>query len=154
AMRRTFFALLLALALAGCAGPRPSAPPESALDAPAAWRTAPASGAVVEATWWQAFGDPVLSLVVEKALQHNVDVAFAAQRVEEARAQFRLADAQLTPTVTAVAEGERTRGLNAFGRPVTQNLGRVGLDLSYEVDLFGRLATASAAAKASLLATE
>jgi outer membrane protein TolC len=37
---------------------------------------------------------------------------------------------------------------------VTQYLGRAGLDLSYEVDLFGRLATASAATRASLLATE
>jgi multidrug efflux system outer membrane protein len=145
---------LLALLLAACAGPRPSAPPDSGVDAPAAWRTAPGSSGMVDATWWQAFGDPVLGQVVEKALQHNVDLALAAQRVEEARAQFRLADAQLSPSVAAVAEGERSRGLNAFGRPVTQNLGRAGLEVSYEVDLFGRLATASAAAKASLLATE
>ena len=152
-MKRALVWLLL-LALVGCAGPRPSAPPDTGLDTPATWRTPPASGAMVDATWWQAFGDPMLTQVVEKALQHNVDIALAAQRVEEARAQFRLADAQLTPTVTAVAGGERTRGLNAFGRPVTQNLGRVGVDISYEVDLFGRLATASAAARASLLANE
>ena len=96
----------------------------------------------------------MLEEIVERALQHNVDIALAAERVEEARAQFRLADAQLTPRVDAVAEGARSRSLNAFGRPQQQTAGQAAIELSYEVDLFGRLATASAAAKASLLATE
>jgi multidrug efflux system outer membrane protein len=146
--------LLLALALAACAGPRPSAPPDSTFDAPAAWRTATTSDGRADAAWWRGFGDPVLAQIVEKALQHNVDIALAAQRVEEARAQFRFAEAQLNPSVAAVAEGERSRSLNAFGRPVTQTAGQAALVASYEVDLFGRLAKASAAARASLLATE
>jgi NodT family efflux transporter outer membrane factor (OMF) lipoprotein len=146
--------LLVALALAACAGPRQSAPPESAFDAPADWRSAPGSSGTVDAAWWRAFGDPVLAEIVEKALQHNVDIALAAQRVEEARAQFRFAEAQLTPSVAAVGEGARSRSLNAFGRPAQQTAGQAAIELSYEVDLFGRLATASAAARASLLATE
>jgi NodT family efflux transporter outer membrane factor (OMF) lipoprotein len=146
-------ALLLALVLAACAGPRPSAPADSGVDAPAAWRTTPASTGTIDATWWRGFGDPILAQVVEKALQNNVDIALAAQRVEEARAQFRLADAQLTPSVVAVVEGARSRSLNAFGRPVIQSAGQASLELSYEIDLFGKLATASAAAKAALLAT-
>ncbi|HJY75650.1 MAG TPA: efflux transporter outer membrane subunit [Burkholderiales bacterium] len=145
---------LLVLLLAACAGPRPSAPPESAIEIPTDWRTAPTSNGTLDAAWWQAFGDPVLAQIVEKALEHNVDIALAAERVEEARAQFRFADAQLTPTVDAVAQGARSRSLNAFGKPQRQNAGQAQLELSYEVDLFGRLATASAAAKASLLATE
>ena len=145
---------LVALLLAACAGPRPIVPPGSAFEAPAAWRSAAPSDGRVDATWWVAFGDPVLAQIVERALEHNVDIALAAQRVEEARAQFRLAEAQLTPSVTAAAEGARSRSLNAFGRAQQQTAGQASLELSYEVDLFGRLATASAAAKASLLATE
>ena len=146
--------LLVALLLAACAGPRPSAPPDSAFDVPAAWRAAPASDASVDAAWWRGFGDPVLSQIVETALRHNVDIALAAQRVEEARAQFRFADAQLTPSVAALAEGGRSRSLNAFGKPVQQNAWQAELAISYEIDLFGRLASASAAARASLLASE
>src|SRR5262245_3165467 len=145
---------LLALLLTACAGPRPSAPRDSSFEAPAAWRSASGSSGVVDAAWWQAFGDPVLTQIVEKALQHNVDIALAAQRVEEARAQFRLADAQLTPSVVAVVEGARSRSLNAFGRPAVQTAGQAALEFSYEIDLFGKLSTASAAAKAALLATE
>jgi len=145
---------LLVLMLAACAGPRPSAPPDSTFEVPPAWRSSAASNDVVDATWWRSFGDPVLAGVVEQALRNNVDIALAAQRVEETRAQYRLARAQLTPTVSTALEGERSGSLDAFGRPEVQTDGEAAVQVSYEVDLFGRLKTASAAARASLQASE
>lgn len=152
-MRRSLACLLL-IAVVGCAGPRPSAPPDAAVVAPEQWRNAPASAELVEPGWWRTLGDPVLTRIVERALENNVDVALAAARVAEASAQFRLAEAQRTPGVSASGTGARQRSVDAFGRGVTQNTEQVQLTVSYELDLFGRLATASAAAQASLLASE
>ena len=145
---------LLALVLAACAGPRAPLPPEAALQAPAAWRHAPAVTAAVDAAWWRGFGDPELSRTVETALANNTDLALAAARVQEARAQYRLAQAQRLPNLSGVAGGGRQREVSAFGTPQEQTAGQAQLSVSYDTDLFGRLANASAAARAGLLATE
>ncbi len=145
---------LLALGLTACAGPRPPAPLDAAVQPPAAWRAAPEAGAPVEASWWAGFGDPALSQVVETALANNVDVALAAARVQEARAQYRLAQAQRLPNLSGAGGGARQRDVSPFGTPQTQTAGQAQLSISYDTDLFGRLANASAAAQAGLLATE
>ncbi|GAB3256723.1 efflux transporter outer membrane subunit [Chitinimonas naiadis] len=99
-------------------------------------------------------GDPALANVVETALANNLDIAIAATRVEEARAQFRLVDAQRQPELIGVIQPARQRSVNAFGKGVTQTNGVAQLSLSYDLDLFGRLSSASEVARASLLATE
>jgi multidrug efflux system outer membrane protein len=145
---------LLLVALAGCAGPRPQAPAAAAIEPPAAWRSeAGATSAEVERDWWRAFGDPVLAQVVQAALDHNVDIALAVARVQEARAQFALAVAQQGPLLLAAADGGRQASVNPLGRRVLQVPRQAQLMLSYELDLFGRLASAGAAARAALLAS-
>lgn len=146
--------ILMALALAACAGPRPLAPLDAAVQPPAGWRAAPATAAAVDATWWQGFGDPALSQVVEAALAHNTDVALAAARVEEARAQYRLAEAQRLPNLSGAGGGGRQQDVGPFGAKRLQTAGQAQLSVSYDTDIFGRLASASAAARAGLLATE
>ncbi|HET6971101.1 MAG TPA: efflux transporter outer membrane subunit [Phenylobacterium sp.] len=154
-MRRPLAAsLAAALALAACAGPRPGPPPAAAVSPPGAWRTPPDASGTVAADWWAAFGDPALTRVVETALAHNTDIATAAARVAEARAAYRLARAQELPNVSAVAVGGRQRDVSPFGTPRLQTLGQAQLSAGYDADLFGRLSQASAAARASLLATE
>jgi len=141
--------------LSGCgAGPRPEAPGAAAVVAPAGWRGQSEPGAAIEARWWQAFGDPVLDALVVRALDRNTDIALAAERVAEARGQLALARAQLLPSLGLGAGGGRQRDVDAFGRPREQWAGEAELSLSWEVDLFGRLASGSAAARANLLATE
>ncbi|MBC9032304.1 efflux transporter outer membrane subunit [Sphingomonas sp. JC676] len=152
---RTLLLLGTALALAACAGPRPEAPSTAAVSPPSDWRGGTAQpGAEVSATWWQGFGDPALTAIVDAALANNTDIAIAAARVEEARAQFRLSRAQQLPQVDATAGGNRQRALNAFGQGTDQTVSQTQLTISYDTDLFGRLANASAAARASLLSTE
>ena len=104
--------------------------------------------------WWQSFGDPVLTKIVETALANNVDVSIAAARVDEARGQFRFAHGQLLPSVGVGAAVRRERFLNPFGQGVYQTADRAELGVSYDLDLFGRLRSASDAARAALLATE
>lgn len=152
-MRRAIICFIVVL-LAACAGPRPDAPPEAAVVVPEEWRDGANGNGQVTATWWQDFGDPVLSKIVERALANNVDIAIAATRVEEARAQFGAARGQLLPSADLLAVGKRDRFLNAFGQSASQTAERAEIDISYDLDLFGRLRNASEAARASLLATQ
>ena len=55
--------------------------------------------------WWHDFNDPILNRLVEQALISNLDIAEAAARVEEARAQSRIAGADRLPTLNATAGG-------------------------------------------------
>jgi outer membrane protein, multidrug efflux system len=153
-MRRRILLAGLVL-LGGCAGPKADVPPEATVSAPAAWRGGASATADVAAGWWQGFGDPALSRVVEAALSGNDDIAIAAGRVAEARAQFRLARAQTFPNIGADAEAGRSRSINpGFGIPDEQTAGQGEVQISYDIDLFGRLADSEKAAQAALLASE
>jgi len=145
---------LAVLALAACAGPRPQAPSAAMVTAPPQWRTTPDAGARVDGAWWASFGDPALTAVVETALARNTDIAVAAARVEEARGQFRLAQAQRRLDVSGSIVGGRQRFVSPFATPDEQTYGEGDVDVAYDLDLFGRLRNASKAARASLLATE
>lgn len=154
-MSRRLVAGVLVLLLSGCAGPRPALPPAAEVTPPAAWRDGrAASTAVVDAQWWRAFGDATLTGLVEEALAHNEDVAIAAARVEEARAQFAAARGARLPQVQGVASGGRTRSVNPFGIDVDQWAGQGEVQAAFDADLFGRLRNSAAAAKAQLLATD
>jgi outer membrane protein, multidrug efflux system len=147
---------VMVLLLAGCAGPKAPVPSDAAVTPPAGWRNATAApDTIVDVQWWRSFNEPMLAEVVETALRNNDDIAIAAGRVAEARAQFRLARAQLWPNVAANGEGGRDRDVNpGFGIPELQTAGEVEVGISYDLDLFGRLKDSSAAARAALLATE
>jgi multidrug efflux system outer membrane protein len=106
------------------------------------------------ADWWERFDDPALSSAVSTALDHNVDIAIAATRVEEARAQFRLARGQQLPSVDASVVGGRQRDVSPFGKAELQTVGEGELAISYDLDLFGRLAAVSDSARAALLSTQ
>lgn len=150
------FAVLSLLLLAACAGPRPASPPDAAVVPPSNWRTAPSAlTAKVSTTWWQAFDDPVLTGMVDTALANNIDIALAAERVAEARGQFHLAQARTLPDIVGAAGGGRDREINpGFGVPEYQNSYKAEISISYDLDLFGRLAYATDAARATLLSTE
>ncbi|PZQ60136.1 MAG: RND transporter [Sphingomonas taxi] len=149
-------ALLLPLLLAGCAlpGPRRPAPDAAAVVPPPAWRNALPAGGAVRADWWQAFGDPVLTALVERALARNIDLLTAAARVEEARAAEALARAQLLPQVGGTAAETQGQTISALGTTARSAAVQPGLTVSYDLDLFGRLRQATRAAQAQLLATE
>ena len=145
----------LLLALAACAGPKTDVPPEAGVHPPEVWRGPNAATGEVVAGWWSTFGDPVLARVVETALANNDDIAIAAARVVEARAQFRLARAQTLPDIGGAALIERDRTINpGFGIPQIQTDGEGIIQISYDTDLFGRLADTEKSARAALFATE
>ena len=86
-MSRRLAGLALPLALAACAmAPQPA--PESSLDVPQGWRTAPpAVSTAVERDWWRAFGDPALDALVRRALDSNGDLKIARSRLHHPQAR-------------------------------------------------------------------
>jgi multidrug efflux system outer membrane protein len=148
------FPALLAACTVGPGYQRP------AVDLPEAWRDAAAQGKAAPAErWWTFYADPTLDRLVDEALAHNQDLALAAARVEEARALLQVADAEHVPAIDADFQRDRTRSSGRSsvplppGVPLERNSYRGALNVAYEVDLWGRLRSASDAARAELLAT-
>jgi len=150
-------AAALAALVAGCASPGAQAP----IDAPQALQQAavpaqlpvgagaPADTAPV--AWRDLVRQPRLVRLVELALAGNRDLRVALLNVQRAQAQLQLSDANRLPTVGAGLGA--TRAPNSKGEQA--NTLTAGLQLSaWELDLFGRLANLSEAARAQLLASQ
>lgn len=148
-------------ALAGCVvGPdyqRPEAP------AAAAWRHANPNSATAPAlgtNWWEIYADTALNDLERKALDANQDLRQAIARVDESRAFLNAAAAGRYPQLNAGAEFERNRvsenrPLNRAIDPtrnVRVNADRfnLGLDMTYELDLWGRVRRSIESARAQL----
>ena len=162
-LNRNLLAAAMAVALSGCAvGPdykRPS------FELPAFWRQeAPAAPAAQAETktpdkWWTVYGDTQLDTLVAEALEHNRDLVAAAARIDQARSNLTIVDADRYPTVSASATRSRTRLSSVGTTPIPaayleNNDNRVTLNVSYETDFWGRYKRSSEAARADLLATE
>ncbi len=154
-------AFLATLAL-GCASAPP--PERLELELPERWTAAPEeiAGERPAGAWWSDFKDPRLDRLIAESLEANRDLAAAAARVEAAAAQARLAGADSLPQVGAGLDGVRQRR-NFIGFPIpgggpvlstTSTTLSAALNVSWEVDLWGRLRAGEAAALASLQAAE
>ncbi|MBA2548479.1 MAG: efflux transporter outer membrane subunit [Burkholderiaceae bacterium] len=137
-------------ALTACASTEPRLP---ALDLPAPTATHIAG---IE-RWWTQFSDPQLTTLIEEALAANLDLRLAVLRIDEARANLRLARSTLYPSLDAdlgASRARRSQSTDAiFPGPQISNSFSGGLQAAYEVDLWGRLASGRNAAQAELLAT-
>lgn len=152
-MRRHLALLASSLALGGCLGERPPLPPAAAVTPPSAWRSPTAEEAAIGPAWWRAFGDPALDGLVQHALADNDDIARAAAAVAEARAEQRGARANRGVEIDVTGVGGYTRQLEVTG-PLTTWGVEPEATIAYDFDLFGRLANASAAARAQLLSSK
>ena len=148
---RSLAAAGLLLLLAGCALPRPPA----AADAPEPprWHAPlPHGGNVADlARWWTQFGDPLLVELVEAAQSVSPTVATAATRIAEARSARVAARSAMLPAVDAVATA--SRGNAQTGVPLA-TLSNSGLQMAWEIDLFGARAAEADAAAARLRGAE
>jgi multidrug efflux system outer membrane protein len=149
ALERAIAATALTMFLAGCAIKTPPRP-ASTLETPAAWRTAAGPAAAPEAMWWSSFGDPVLNALVQRALANNGDIRVAVARLREYRARVTIAASGQYPGLTAALTPGRARAINPFGVPSEAFSIQGNLQASYELDLSGRLASATAAARFDL----
>jgi multidrug efflux system outer membrane protein len=147
-------ALVPALALAACAGPRVETAAVEPVVPPAGWRTDAGSTTTLEPGQWRAFGDPEMVALIDRALERNPDIAIAVARIREARAQELAARAALLPTLDAAGTVGRSRSVSALGQAVEANAAQPQLQAAWELDLFGRLADTRAAARQAWIASQ
>lgn len=148
---RAVLPLCLAIALAGCATGtvvRPDVPMPAAYE-----EVDPAPGAEVPADWWRGFGSAQLTRWMEEALQDSPDIRIGAERVEQARLALRSARSSLWPALSASAGSNASRSEDDDGRRTDRESTSAGLSVSYEVDLWGRIAADVRGARASYEAT-
>lgn len=150
----------IALRLASCAvllSACSHAPPPKLYQPPpqARFVHAPQDASATEpvGAFWQGFHDPLLDRLVQRALDANPDLRTAAASLREARAINRAASANLFPSADVSAGAARARSQDERGVPGTRNDYSVGLDLLWEVDLFGGLSDARRATLAGVRAS-
>lgn len=166
------YVLLLAAlpSLAGCTKMGPDFERPDAWWKPDSWfATAPASPPALRASvpvaepfdhaWWKLLGDPLLNEMQQQLATANLDLRTADFRLVQARAQLGITEAATTPGMNVGASYARQQ----FSRNGPQsgsrlrnpfNVFQFGLDLSWEIDLWGRVARLVEASEAQVGASE
>ncbi|HSB96620.1 MAG TPA: efflux transporter outer membrane subunit [Spongiibacteraceae bacterium] len=107
--------------------------------------------------WWQVYSDPQLQEILNTAVAANLDVRIAAARVEQARATLGSTRLQFLPNISAEAGATRAKS-SAYAILAEQDrigeIDNAALNVSYELDIWGRLRRSTETARAQLLATE
>lgn len=151
-MKLITLSLLVALVLAGCATVPPIDPstlpavPASFKEGDGRWTVAVPAEAQPRGAWWKAFSDPVLEDLVARADRANTSIQLAAARLAQARAFVRSTEADRSVQVGVGANAARLQGIVSNTSGPARSIFGAGADLSYEVDLFGRLARTTDAA--------
>jgi multidrug efflux system outer membrane protein len=161
-------ALVFVCALAGCVvGPnykRPDATtiPASYAGATNGWILAQPQAQFPRDNWWEMFGDPELNSLEAQALASNQQLKAAVERFFEARDAVAQVRSELFPNLSLPASYDRDRTSpnapsvstgQAIGHPNTYNDFITGLDMGYEVDLWGRVRRSVESARAQLQAS-
>lgn len=104
---------------------------------------------VAESSWWTRFEDPALTQLVESALRSNLDLREAVTRVEAARAiRSEVRQSSLPTGAVAVANTHQSAARDRA------RIASAGVDVGWEVDLFGRIRNSNRVAEAELGAAE
>jgi NodT family efflux transporter outer membrane factor (OMF) lipoprotein len=135
-----------------------SPPPAAAYKESADWKQAEPADEQLRGAWWSIFQDKDLDALETQIDDGNQDLKAAYARLQQARAATRIARAGLLPTLTAGASATRSRtSVNSPKFPVgAQPVGNnfdLEADLSYEIDVWGRVRNAVASAKAGAQAS-
>ncbi len=166
-LRTVFATAFLPLVVAGCASvgpdyekPTTEAPTEFKAAQLGNWKEGQPLDHLPKGEWWKVFGDETLDALEAKALAANQELKAAFAAMNQARATARTARSEFLPTLDANPGFRRERFSPnqepSFGS-ITANTFQMPLDLSYEVDLWGRVrrsfesARAEAAASAAAL---
>jgi len=146
----------------GCLAAPDFSPPEIAADIPPGWTGAQASGAVT-GDWIREFNDPKLDSIVQTAIAQNPSLEIAAARLAQAQAGTRMATSALLPQVNFNQTASRQQNVFTTGSFPIQNEGAgsapdpirttnnsfgIQVDMSWEIDLWGRIRAGRAAALA------
>jgi outer membrane protein, multidrug efflux system len=164
-------ALIVLMALVGCAAVGNDFVAPEGIEAPGAYRHADAAGGQTRdaqaqagsmpAAWWAIFGDTALDDLERQAEERNSSMKAAASRLLQARAQQSGTRANVLPSLSAGVSAENLRtsgntpqGMALRGHSVSGNQYTAGLSMSYEIDLWGRLRRVVEASEAQVEAAQ
>lgn len=111
-----------------------------------------ASGNYQDTGWRTFFVDDQVKMLIGEALANNRDLRMAVLKVQEARAQYGVTDADRYPQITAGSSGTYSGKLK--GDSSTDRQFEAGLNLSFDLDFFGRLKNMSEADRQNFFASE
>jgi multidrug efflux system outer membrane protein len=133
-------AVTVFLLLTGCAS----------LSQPTAIESSQTQPSVQQMRWWGDFHDPLLSQLIERALQANTSIRSAQAALQQARALRDVKAAGALPGVSLSGSAQRNQTESADGN----NSFRVGLDARWELDVFGAVRSGISASEADTLASQ
>ncbi|MFN7140845.1 MAG: efflux transporter outer membrane subunit, partial [Limisphaerales bacterium] len=153
--------LISGVLLSSCATAPKRAELDKSIPVPAEWTSDAPTNAVVE-NWWTTFEDSTLTSLIEEALRQNHDLKMAAARIDAAAAQARIAGAEAYPRADVSFNSAR-RQQNFVGFPIPgaesqvltsrSTTHGVSLNLSWELDVWGRVRAGRQAAVAEVQAS-
>lgn len=125
------------------------------------WKVAEPRDEVPRGEWWTVFGDPQLDELQRMAMQDNLDLQAAFYRIEQSRATARVSRSEFFPVLNANGDWFKYRTSGNSPSPVgypipsfTQEQFTGVLDLSYEIDLWGRVRRSFESARYLAMSTE
>ena len=154
-MKLALALIALVQLIASCVPPTPSAPPPAEM--PPVYRGGASTAAsIANLPWRKLYDDPVLQDLIARALVKNFDVEIAYTAVLQAEANLGITAANQSVFVNGVlaAPYDATTGNKPPGTPTTQFSPQLGIGVTYQVDLFGKLASATGAARDQLLESQ
>jgi multidrug efflux system outer membrane protein len=149
-MNRYLLAIFTSLTLSACSLAPEFQQPQMAI--PEGWSKVPGAGTITQQNtpaYWEELGSEELNRIVNMALAQNLDLEAALYRIDQARAQAKVAGSALYPSVDASAGGSRNY-LDSGNTTAARGLGSI----SYEVDLWGKNRNQLAAANYRAEATQ
>lgn len=155
---KTILSLSIAIALSGCALIPTYERPQ--VDTPEHYKTGKnqqASTIQVSEQWWKDFGDAELNSLVSSALLYNQDLLAAQARVKESQANARIAATALVPRIDGsggYARQRTSQEVTPPGTPLISDVRTGAAQLSWEIDIWGKLAAQTKAARSQFLASQ
>ncbi|WP_457573334.1 efflux transporter outer membrane subunit [Desulfolithobacter sp.] len=152
------FIFLVICCLQGCAVTEDFKPP--IVSSPDSWRTTlPTTLEASESKWWEQFQDPVLNDLISAALKNNHYLKIAVARVDELQGRLRSTSALKYPQVEYDARASRQQksgnvDLGVLDTDRVSSNYLLQLPVSWELDLWGRIARSTEEARAQLLSAE
>lgn len=148
-MKKIVIIPFAALILASCSLTPDYQPPTVKM--PPAWGEAQTqANNDLASDWWKSFDSPELNTLMQLARQKNTDLLAGIQRVEQARASLKIAGASLIPSIDGSSEASRSKINPASGKGNYSSSLSAGVNISYDLDLFGSNRANILAAQAGL----
>lgn len=139
--------------LTGCIETTANTPAKPQFNMPANFSSSVPAGEAIQSGWLQTFNDPKLNTLIEEVLTKNFDLQIAAAKVDAAAASAKQAGAALTPAVNLGLQGANQGNLDTGLKGDSSSVG-ASLDVSWELDVWGRIRAGRDAATEELQASQ